>query len=109
MDKQTEGGKFTDAAGLAGPPAQLPVSRGGLDGAAGEDEDEGGAAGAGACAEDGDVGAAAGAEAAGAAGAAGGAVAGAAAFLTWPSCHLPAKACRSESRLRRSCPLTVRL
>ena len=106
MDKQTEGGKFTDAAGLAGPRAQLPESRGGVDGAAGEDEDEGGAAGAGACAEDGDVGAAAGAEAAGAAG---GAVAGAAAFLTWPSCHLPAKACRSDSRLSRSCPLTVRL
>ena len=102
MDKRTEGAEFTDARQRPRRPAQLPVSRGGTEeggdgaaggaegGAPGEEEEEG------AEGEDDE-------------GAAGVGAAGAAAFLTWPSCHLPAKACRSESRLRRSCPLTVRL
>ena len=108
MDKQTEGAKFTDPPEPVGQTAQLPVSSGGVeDGAEGEEE-EGGAAGeedgAGGEEDEGD-GDGDGEEEGGAVAAA----AGAAAFLICPSCHLPAKACRSDSRLSRSCPLTVRL
>ena len=76
------------------------------DGAEGEEE-EGGAVGEedGAEGEEADEGDGGGKEEGGAVAAA----VGAAAFLICPNCHLPAKACRSDSRLSRSCPLTVRL